>query len=256
MSKATESTIQKELNENWCLQETTKEEFVKELLADQPFIPAYFSYNVALNKAGAPPFQESIDKVVRANELTGLQKDNPASGEWIIDSRDQASYKAGHLPNSINLMNGEKFEIWLGSILKPKERFYLASDSVEVRQQLIERSASIGYEGSIDQAININGGPIKSEILDLDDFRKHTDQFTIIDVRNESEVKEHKFFANSLPIPLGEIRDRSEEIPTDKPIVVHCAGGYRSAAASSLLASKLHGKAVVYDLGETINEFS
>ncbi|RZK46843.1 MAG: rhodanese-like domain-containing protein, partial [Pedobacter sp.] len=80
--------------------------------------------------------------------------------------------------------------------------------------------------------------------------------YTIIDVRNDSEVKEHKIFKNSLPIPLGEIRDRGNEIATDKPIVVHCAGGYRSAAASSLLESQLHGIALVYDLGDNVKEFS
>ncbi|RYF96002.1 MAG: MBL fold metallo-hydrolase, partial [Chitinophagaceae bacterium] len=143
LSKDTERTIAKELAENWSLQQTTKTEFVKELLADQPFIPAYFSYNVQLNKAGAPPFQESIDQVVKTKAFAGISVEHEGNGEWIIDSRDQASYKAGHLPNSINLMNGEKFETWLGSILKPKENFYLGSDSDEVRQQLIERSASI-----------------------------------------------------------------------------------------------------------------
>jgi hydroxyacylglutathione hydrolase len=256
LSKASESTIAQELAENWSLQDMSKDEFIKELLEDQPFIPAYFSYNVLLNKKGAPPFQESIDQVVTANRTSDKQLENINSQDWIIDSRDQASYKAGHLPNSINLQNGEKFETWLGSILKPKESFYLGSDSEEVRDQLIKRSASIGYEGNIDKAIAITGGPIESKTLDLADFRKHTDQYTIVDVRNESETKAHKIFKNSLPIPLGEIRERTAEIPLDKPIVVHCAGGYRSAAASSILESQLTGKAVVYDLGDSIKDFS
>ena len=76
-----------------------------------------------------------------------------------------------------------------------------------------------------------------------------------MDVRNTSEVKEGKIFQNSIAIPLSEIRDRINEIPTDKPIVVHCAGGYRSAAASSLIQSQLNGIVKVFDLGENIKQF-
>jgi len=79
--------------------------------------------------------------------------------------------------------------------------------------------------------------------------------FTIVDVRNVSEVKEGKIFSNSISIPLAEARDRVNEIPTDKPIVVHCAGGYRSAAASSLIQSKLNGSVKVFDLGDAVKEF-
>ena len=74
-------------------------------------------------------------------------------------------------------------------------------------------------------------------------------------LRNTSEVKEGKIFQNSISIPLAEIRNRVNEIPTDKPIVIHCAGGYRSAAASSLVHSQLNDTAKVFDLGEAIKLF-
>lgn len=99
-------------------------------------------------------------------------------------------------------------------------------------------------------------GPEKSEPIDLEEFRKNAEQYTIVDVRNPSEVKDNKVFPGAIEIPLAEIRNRVDEIPTGKPIVVHCAGGYRSAAASSLVAAKLDGNARVFDLSEAIKEFS
>ena len=77
-----------------------------------------------------------------------------------------------------------------------------------------------------------------------------------MDVRNPSEIKGNKIFPASLEIPLAELRERTKEIPTDKPIAVHCAGGYRSAAASSMLSSELKEKAEVFDISEAIKEFN
>jgi rhodanese-related sulfurtransferase len=120
---------------------------------------------------------------------------------------------------------------------------------------MIGRSAAIGYESQIAKAFAINDGSLKNDKIDVSEFKNHQEDFTIIDVRNISEFKEGKIFASAIPIPLGEIRNRVNEIPTHKPIVVHCAGGYRSAAGSSLLQSKLNGSVKVFDLGEAIKEF-
>lgn len=257
LSKAESSTIGAEKMTNWSLQEMTEEEFVINLLADQPFIPAYFPYDVELNRRGAPAFRESVAKVkisapVKSDEeVKQLQK-----GLWIVDARAEKDFKEGHLPHSVNLMEGTKFETWLGSIIKPEEKFYLGGESEEQLQRLIERAAAIGYEGQIEAAFVVSYGPEKSEPIDLEEFRKNAEQYTIVDVRNPSEVKENKVFPGAIEIPLAEIRNRVDEIPTGKPIVVHCAGGYRSAAASSLVAAKLDGNARVFDLSEAIKEFS
>jgi hydroxyacylglutathione hydrolase len=96
---------------------------------------------------------------------------------------------------------------------------------------------------------------IKEEKIDVEKFKAHQQNYTIVDVRNISEVKEKKVFENSLSIPLGELMNSVDKIATNKPVVVYCEGGYRSAAASSLLQSKLNGKVKVYDLGEAIKDF-
>lgn len=257
LSEAQSSTIGAEKMTNWSLQDMTEEEFVKNLLADQPFIPAYFPYDVELNRKGAPQYEPGLRAVKKGEvvaDATGAQRLNPAL--WIIDARNDKSFKEGHLPHSINLMEGNKFETWLGSVIQPGERFYLAGESEEQLQKLVERAAAIGYETMIEETFVLNYATEQAPQLNVDAFKENSRQYTIVDVRNTSEVAQKKIFPASLSIPLGDLRKRVGEIPTDKPIVVHCAGGYRSAAASSLIQSQLNGKTRVYDLSEAIKQFN
>lgn len=256
LSKESSSTIGKEKKTNWSLQDTSEEEFVRNLLTDQPFVPSYFQYDVELNRKGAAPLQESISNI-KINEHPAEDFiNNLDSSIWIVDARHEDDFKKGHLPHSINLMENGKFETWLGSIIKPGEKFYLAGESKDQLQRIIERSAAIGYETAIAEAFVVNAGKEKEEDLDLNLFKKQSHDYTIVDVRNTSEVKSKKIFSSSISIPLAEIRERVNEIPTDKPIVVHCAAGYRSAAASSIIQSKLNGNVKVFDLSEAIKEFN
>ncbi|NTS42611.1 MBL fold metallo-hydrolase [Flavisolibacter sp. BT320] len=250
LSKESSSTIGKEKQTNWSLQEATEEEFVANLLTDQPFVPAYFPFDVELNRKGAAPMAESLANISILEETTSVDP-----SVWVIDVRKESTFKEGHLPNAINLMEDGKFETWLGSILKPGERFYLAGEDKEQLQRMLKRVVAIGYETVVVNGFVVQNGTEKEEQLDLAAFRNHPEDYTIVDVRNESEVKKGKVFPTSLSIPLAEVRERMEEIPTDKPIVVHCAGGYRSAAGSSLINSKINGRVPVFDLGEHIKSF-
>lgn len=255
LSKESSSTIGQEKQTNWSLQEATEEEFVKNLLADQPFVPAYFPFDVELNRKGAAPLQESLS-AIQVEEKKHTSADVLEKTLWVVDTRKEDDFKKGHLPNAINLMEDGKFETWLGSIIKPGEKFYLAGKSNEQLERMMKRAASIGYETAIVKAIIVNDGAESDADIDLDHFREQPDAYTIVDVRNTSEVKQGKIFPHSLTIPLAELRQRVTEIPTGKPIVVHCAGGYRSAAGSSLIQATLQDAAQVYDLGEDIKKFS
>ena len=172
----------------------------------------------------------------------------------VIDTRSNAQFKKGHFPNSINLMIGGKFETWLGSIIAPNEPFYLAAETERELDELIKRIAKIGYEKQIKGAFTGNGCVQTPDKFDLEYFKLHLADYTIVDIRNTTEVKKNLIFANSIHIPLPELRERIGEIPSGKPIVVHCAAGYRSAAGSSILKSILTDT-VIYDLGEAITTF-
>ncbi len=253
LSKESNSTIAKEKETNWSLQDATEEEFIENLLADQPFVPGYFAFDVDLNREGAIPLKEAVANI---NIEEDDAKKTLDTALWVVDTRKEDDFKKGHLPHSVNLMEKGKFETWLGSIIQPNEKFYLAGDSKEDLTEMIQRAASIGYETAIKGAFVLDGGPVKEAEIDVNQFKKHTDEYTIVDVRNASEVKEGKIFHNSISIPLAEVRNRVDEIPTVKPVVVHCAGGYRSAAASSIIHSKLNGTVSVLDLGEAVNDFA
>jgi rhodanese-related sulfurtransferase len=174
----------------------------------------------------------------------------------VIDARPKQQFRNGHLKSAINLQDGEKFETWLGSILSPDEAFYLIAESEDSLNILIKKTAKIGYEKNIKAALLAPAhAPEISATLDLDDFRINPEKYHIVDVRNYGEVNDGKVFKDSITIPLPELRERLNEIPTDKPIVIHCAAGYRSAAAASIVAAKIH-QVPVYDLGEVIVEFA
>ena len=245
MSADLQSTIGHELRENYALQLMDELQFVKTLTADQPFVPKYFGHDVELNKNGAASFQNSVSLVDRSAFISD-------KNVLIIDTRPKVDFRNGHIKGSINLQNGEKFETWLGSIVGPNEKFYLIANTESELDVMIKKTAKIGYEGNIKAALltpdNVNE---QSADLDLSDFQSNPDNYTIVDVRNWGEVNDGTLFNDPVIIPLPELRERISEIPTDKPIVVHCAAGYRSAAASSIIAAQI--KAVpVYDLGEAI----
>lgn len=252
LSEANSSTIGAEKLSNWALADLTEERFIKTLLEDQPFVPKYFPYDVDLNKKGAETLASSIKKVKigQVADIQILQKE-----AVIIDTRPTGDFKDGHLSNSINLMANGKFETWLGSIIAPGELFYLTAATQNQLAEMLVRTAKIGYEVFIKAAFVLNQAELKSHHIKLKNFKHHTSDYRIIDIRNDAEVKEHPGFPNSLHIPLPELRDRIDEIFTDKPLVVHCAGGYRSAAGSSILENSLPNNVVIYDLGVAINEF-
>lgn len=255
LSEMKSSNIGDEKKFNWSLQPVSEDEFVNKLLADQPFIPVYFPFDVELNRKGALSMEDTIASI-KTGSLKEIALPSLDADMWVIDVRDEKEYKQGHLPHAINLMENGKFETWLGSIIKPGEMFYLAGENEEQLKNMMRRAAAIGYDLQIKSSIIIKHGEVKEYNLDLEIFLLNEAIFTIVDVRDKSELEQQRIFGNSIEIPLHEIRYRINEIPTDKPIVVHCAAGYRSAAASSLIHSKLNGNVKVYDLGEAIKQFS
>lgn len=254
LSEANSSTIGKEKQTNWSLQNSTEQEFINQLIADQPFIPNYFGFDVAINKKGATSFLTSINKIPRLGKITCDSYKKLAPETIIIDARPQKEFNKGYFDSSFNLQIGGKFETWLGSIIAPNEAFYLTAETENELTELIERIAKIGYEAQIKGVFIGEFCKVKDSFFDLNHFRKNQKDYTIIDIRNTSEVTENQIFKSSTNIPLSELREKINKIPTNKPIVVHCAGGYRSALGTSIIKNSLPNK-IVYDLSEAIAGF-
>lgn len=250
LSSAASSTLGDERMHNWAFKEKSKEKFIDTLLDGQPFIPSYFGFNVDTNKTGADNLKSTIEKIpfTEKASATGL----------IIDIRDGKSFKNGHLKGSINIQavsDTSKFETWIGAIVLPNEPFTLVIDHKENKNKILNRLAKIGYEKQVKKVITLaDENLVKTPSLDLADFKKNPDNYTIIDIRNQSEISEGKIFKNALAHPLYDLRETSKNIPINKPIVVHCAGGYRSAAGSSILENELKG-IEIYDLSDAVEQF-
>jgi hydroxyacylglutathione hydrolase len=234
MSAELSSTIGKEKKDNYALQPMDEQVFVKMLLEDQPFVPKYFPYDVELNRRGVISMKESLEKIQRLSSQNELD-----TNILIVDTRPEKQFKSGHLEGAINIQNGGKFETWLGSVLSPEESFYLiAEDTIQLEEVLI-KAAKIGYETHIYGALSQKEFyVVQDPTLDVEVFISDPEKYTIIDIRNSNELKEGKIFENSIAIPLPELRERLNEIPSGKPVVVHCAGGYRSAVGSSIISER------------------
>lgn len=245
------STLEQQLKTNYALQPMEENEFVKLLLKNQPFIPKYFEHAVNINKKGADNFEESINKVTKLASSEKLDENI-----LIIDARNEKEFKKKHFKNAINIpLNGLKFETWVGTILNPLEKFYLIAESEKSSTIAIERISKIGYEANIKGAMVITENAAESStMINLDEFESNLTNYTIIDVRNISEVLTKKIFKDSINIPLPVLRERVNEISTSKPIVVHCASGYRSAIGASIIFNQVKD-VPVFDLGSAVKSF-
>ncbi len=251
MGKELETTIGKERSNNWAFQIKDKDQFVTDFLDGQAFIPIYFPYEVKVNRKGIDSAEEDIHKIFDAKTI-----DEKA---LIIDVRDQEKFKKGHLKQSINIQlvdDSSKFETWLGSIVGPDESFNLVAEDQAMLEKAVRRTAKIAYESHITgMTYQLEQYDLYADQqIDLQDFKQNPDDYTILDIRNEPEIADGKIFEKAIHVPLPELRERITEVPDQRPVVVHCAGGYRSAAGSSILATEFADVAV-YDLSKAISDF-
>ncbi|MCB0465097.1 MAG: MBL fold metallo-hydrolase, partial [Aequorivita sp.] len=187
MSSDSSSTLGNERIGNWAFKKQTEEQFVDNILSDQPFIPSYFGFDVDINKDGAKNFEKSIGDVSLKMAVDSLPKNS-----LVIDVRDEASFKKNHFHGSINIMardENDKIETWLGAIVKPEERFYVVINSVRDKDEIINRIAKIGYEPQVIAIVTLSDkSKEKSEPFDFENFNKNKEGYTIIDIRNKSEL--------------------------------------------------------------------
>lgn len=248
LSDAASSTIGAEKIGNYAFRITQKEEFVRTLLSEQPFVPKYFGYDAVLNQQGAPELASALKNVPRLQSYRSF-----GAGIPVIDARSREAFRKNHLKGSFNVPDGLKFETWLGSILNPGEHFYLLAPDMQQLNILLLKIAKIGYETNISGvATGLSGKhEISPESLP-ERFEENTGSFTIIDARNRNEFSDGAYYEQAVNIPLPELRERAAEIPRGGPIAVHCAAGYRSAIASSIIRALTEEQ--VYDIGEAVEK--
>ncbi|MEZ0358486.1 rhodanese-like domain-containing protein [Mycobacterium sp. SA01] len=241
LSSELTSTIGEQRASNPSVQPMTEEAFVALVTSGQPAAPAYFASDAAMNKRIHPLLQH--DRAVP--EMTPQQiRQALDAGVRIIDARTVEDFAAGHLRGSINVGFDGRFAETGGMVAEVGEQIVLIAYPGE-EQQAAVRLARIGSDDSIGYLNVGRDGRFPAELGDLVQVAPRTTVYeldglladeavTLIDIRNPGERDDGAIPA-SIHIPLAQLRLRLDEVPTDKPIVVHCAGGWRSSVAASLL---------------------
>jgi hydroxyacylglutathione hydrolase len=221
------STLGYERMFNWAFNVKSEDDFVTRVLSGQPDPPPYFAVMKRVNKEGQ-----------QASRPAGQQAANVADaiamGALVIDTRPADEFASGHVPGTINIPLNGSFVTWAGWLIPYDRDFYLITDRIDdVRKAL----ALIGLDHIAGFfASSAARGPEQIDQMPVEDLSSRLDskRVVVIDVRNDNEWKEGHI-PSAIHIPLGHLRERINEVPADKPIVVHCQGGGRSAIAASLL---------------------
>lgn len=230
--------IQRKLN--YALQPMSKDEFITLVTADQPDAPQYFTYDAILNTRERGTLDRNLEKVLHPlslEEVLDLQK----AGAQLLDVRDGTEFAKGHFTGSLNIGLGGQYATWAGTLLDREKPIVIIAEPGREHEAAL-RLGRIGFDYV--RGYLSNGLAALASRPDListtdrvspTDFNSElTDSPLILDVRNPREWSA-KHIPDSVNIPLNHLQERLAEIPRDRRIAVHCAGGYRSSAAASIL---------------------
>ena len=227
---------------NYALQPMTKEEFIRLVTADQPDAPPYFTYDAILNARERTTLDKNLEQVLHPVDLAEVIRMGDA-GAQILDVRDPGEYAKGHLAGSINVGLGGQYATWAGTVLdRAKPIVIIAEPGRE--QEAALRLGRIGFDhvkGYLQGGMEALAGrpdlvwpTERVSALIVAEELTAADPPLVLDVRSPREWAA-KHIEGSVNLPLNHLQERIAEIPCDRRIAVHCAGGYRSAIAASIL---------------------
>jgi len=242
LSSDTVSSLGDQRRLNYALQPMSKDEFIRLVTADQPDAPPYFTFDAILNTRERATLDNMLEQVLHPIDLDEVLRMGDA-GAQILDVRDPAEYAKGHLAGSINIGLGGQYATWAGTVLdRTKPIVIIAEPGRE--QEAALRLGRIGFDhvkGYMDRGMEALAGrgdlvwPTEriSAPMVVEELAS-PDPPLLLDIRNPREwVTKH--IDGSVNIPLNHLQERIAEIPRDRRIAVHCAGGYRSSIAASIL---------------------
>lgn len=246
------STIGYEKRTNWALQYDNEDRFMEALLAGQPEAPPYFSIMKRLNKEGAPQIQRMVVPLRMEVSIDIVQ-------EWVeqgivVDTRPASDFAAKHIRGTINIPYNKSFVTWAGWLLDYDQPIYLLATNTDV-EDIVNDLQSIGLDRIvatmepyvIELASESDSRVMKYEEVTMDqvDGAIQTEGIYVLDVRSMGEWEEGHI-PQAKHVMLGHLQEQSHTIPHDKPILVYCKTGGRSAIAASLL--QVHGFKAVQSL--------
>jgi hydroxyacylglutathione hydrolase len=242
LSSDTVSSLRDQRLLNYALQPMSKEEFISLVTADQPDAPPYFTYDAILNTRERATLDKNLKRVLHPVDLTEVLR-MAGAGAQVLDVRDAAEYAKGHVAGSINIGLGGQYATWAGTVLDRAKPIVIISEPGR-EQEAAVRLGRIGFDhvkGYLDGGMEALAG--------RPDLVRRTERVSapmvaeelasakpplLLDIRNPREWA-IRHIASSVNIPLNHLQERITEIPRDRRIAVHCAGGYRSSIAAGIL---------------------
>jgi hydroxyacylglutathione hydrolase len=242
LSSDTVSTMGDQRRLNYALKPMTKEEFVRLITTDQPDAPSYFTYDAILNTQERATLDKNLERALQPIELDEILRLGN-EGAQILDVRDPAEYATGHLAGSINIGLGGQYATWAGTVLdRAKPIVIVAEPGREMEAAL--RLGRIGFDhvkgylaggmASLAARPDLVWPTERISVLIAAEKLAEADPPLVMDVRAPREW-EAKHIEGSVNLPLNHLQERIAEVPRDRWIAIHCAGGYRSSIAASIL---------------------
>lgn len=248
MMKKTVDTLGNQKKMNYALRvDMTKEEFIRELTDGLMPPPEYFPLNVKLNKEGYQDVEKVVAKGQHAMSPREFELAANETDAVMLDVRHQNDFVAGHVPRSIFIGLNGSFAPWVGALIKDVNQPILLIVEDGKLEETIIRLSRVGFDNVLGY---LKGGIVawKKAGLEIDtiasipasalqDALTSNPEAKVVDVRKESEYhSEHILSAENFP--LSNINNHLSDLPTENDFFIHCAGGYRSVIASSILKSR------------------
>lgn len=246
MMKETVDTLGNQKKVNYALNQPDKESFIREVTSGLLPPPGYFGMNVAMNKKGYSSFETVLNKGMTALTPEQFEAAAESSGALILDTRTPGEFHKGFIPQSINIgLNGD-FAPWVGALIVDVNQPILLVTEVGKEQEAITRLSRVGFDNVLG---HLAGGfeAWKAAGKEVDTIKRITaaefkEQYEpgkslVYDVRKETEyASEH--IEDAYNRPLASINDWMKDIDPQKHFFMHCAGGYRSMIAASILQAR------------------
>ena len=248
LGKETFSTIGEQKQHNYALQEMSKEEFIKKVTEGLNAPPAYFPLNAKINQEGYSALDTVLQKSMQALSIEEFKK-QVENGVAILDTRSSKIFTEGFVPGAINIGLDGRFAEWVGILIPFEQKLVLVADPGQEHESIL-RMARVGFEnvtGYLEGGFEAwkNAGEKTDMIIDIEADElamdiPHDKKLEVLDVRKESEY-ESGHIKGASHIPLDSLRDilTIANIDDENNLYIHCAGGYRSVIAASIL--KKHG---------------
>lgn len=246
MMKETIDTLGNQKKMNYALRAgMTKEEFVKEVTDGLLPPPQYFPLNVKMNKEGYRDIDEVLEQGTRPLSPEAFETAANETGAIVLDVRNQVDFAKGHIPRSIFIGINGSFAPWVGALIGDVKQPILIVAPEGREEEVVTRLSRVGF----DNTLGVLAGGFEAwkaaakeydsvSSISADEFKSDLENdIPVFDVRKPSEfTSEH--VENAISTPLDFLNDHLTEFPSEDNFYLHCAGGYRSMIAASILKSR------------------